>query len=527
MPSQGKRHSDISLISHWRSAFAERAATTAVRCGDNTLTQTELALRAAQVAHLLPSRYSSSTHANPVVAILGGRALTTLESIIGSLLSGQAYAILDTTASATHLASLLDVLRPAALVLAEQPEHTTDEIIRSYAATHAIPVLAWWRQRLNPAPNVPDLSFFQSGSGEDIAYVMFTSGTTGKPKGVCVSHAAACMAVDAHVKTLAINTDDVIANEVAFTFDVSMLDIFAALSTGATLEILEQDIVDCPERLARQLASTQSTVLFTVPTVTRELLQVPESGFGNLRALALTGEVLSMEHTGALLQALPQGAAVWNLYGSTEMPYVFARCLTPGFTGEPGRFVAKVPGLTLGLDGEFRQNHWQSGQVGELSVKGVPVMSGYLDKDGAWPSARPGGVSVHHTGDLFEVQPNHDLYFRGRTDRQVRVQGYRVELDGLEACAERLPRVRDAIAVPRNDTLLLAVTLGHTHCRDYTDKIVEACCESFPQFASFGEVKIIDNLPRTASGKKDRQRIPLLFGDKTNDTWNSWDSVAA
>lgn len=521
MSNQGKQHSGVSLITDWISLFAEQGANLAVRCGNNSLTQAELALQAARIAQFLPDSDQPSTQTNPVVAIFGGRALTTIEGIIGSLLAGQAYSVLDTVATRQRLSALLDILRPTALILAEQPDIPTKTLITSYASSHSIPMLEWYKQRLNPIPHVLDMSSFEPSGGEDIAYVMFTSGTTGEPKGVCVSHAAARMAVDSYVENLKINANDVIANEVAFTFDVSMLDMFAALSTGAILEILEQSTVDCPERLAQELVSTQSTILFTVPTVTQELLQVPRFNFGNLRTLALTGEVLSTQHAHALLQAVPQNANVWNFYGGTEMPYVFARRCMLSATDEPSCFAPSAPGLTLGLDGDFQQNHWSPGQVGELSVRGVTVMSGYLVKDGIWPVDRPSGALMHHTGDLFEVQTNHDLCFVGRADRQVRVHGYRVELDGLEACAERLPWVKHTIAILQgNGKLLLAATVDQPPS-DSILKISEACCESFPEFSTFGEVRIIDKLPRTASGKKDRQGASLLFSKLRKNTCNN------
>lgn len=365
----------------------------------------------------------------------------------------------------------------------------------------------------NPAPPFP-LDGIVRG-GDDPAYVMFTSGTTGEPKGVLVPHRA--------IARLVINTDyvalmpgDTVAQAAPLGFDAATFEVWAPLLAGARLAFIDDETLFDPAALRDALVRHSVDVMWLTATLFNRVADEEPEAFRSLRQLISGGEALSPTHVARVMTACPELRLV-NGYGPTEnttftTTHPIGRSDLVASSIPIGRPVANSRALVLGRGGMLQP----VGVWGELHAGGDGLALGYVGRPDLTERAFPeiGGERLYRTGDVVRWTENGVLEFGGRRDDQVKIRGHRIEIGAIEAVLSALPGVRDAavLAVDEGDRrhLVAFVASGAPDI----DRWRAAVRDRLPDYMLPGRFVAIDVLPASANGKKDRQALLALAAEQ-------------
>ncbi|WP_017587948.1 AMP-binding protein [Nocardiopsis ganjiahuensis] len=375
------------------------------------------------------------------------------------------------------------------------------------------------RGLLDPDTRYLDLDAPVSGSGttprvsvppEDAAYILYTSGSTGRPKGVTISHAAVLAFAEWACRELDAGPEDRFANHAAFTFDLSLLDLYAAFRAGASVTLVPEGYAFAPDRLVDFVHSERVSVWYSVPSAL--VLMLRDGGLADrppppsLRAVLFAGEVLAVEYVRRLAAWSP--ARLLNLYGPTETNACTFHEVGPADLerDQPvpiGRATAGNRVRALAPDGSPAV----AGQIGELVVEGPTVMVGY------WGQAPVEGA--YATGDLVRTREDGAFDYVGRKDSMAKVRGYRVEPGAVEAALESSPDVEAAAVVVAGEGLAAAMTafvvLG-SGARVGVLGIKRHAARHLPSYMIPDHVRFVGELPLTPNGKTDRLALAVQAG---------------
>ena len=364
----------------------------------------------------------------------------------------------------------------------------------------------------------------------DPAYLIFTSGTTGRPKGVVMSHRANVAFFRAVRRLGLVAPGDRVATTSPLQFDFSLLDIGMALGAGATVVAVPRDRLRWPRRFLGFLRDAGASHVHGVPSIWRPVLRTEPEALAalGLRGVLFCGEEFPL-HELRRMQSLSPATRIVNCYGATES-------MACSFTDVPRPIPDDLDRLSIGFahDGaemtlvdERGRPILEPGVVGEIHLRGTSLFSGYWNDPDATrgalvpdPLNPASGQLVFRTGDLAHRGPDGELYFRSRADSQVQIRGNRVEPGEVERRLLEHPAVEAATALvlpgADGDPVLTAFAVTAPDAPDAGRVRLRAwCAEALPGYMVPQELHLIDELPVTENGKVDRERLTAAFGARS------------
>jgi len=479
-----------------------------------------------------------------VVAIYAHRSASLVWSLLGVLKAGGAFLLLDPSQPASRLIECLEIARPAGWLQLDSAGALPDELERFVASRPelfrlAIPSRAAAESRgfLADVPATPpDVRI----GANDPAYVAFTSGSTGAPKGILGTHGPLSHFLAWHVQTFGLNDSDRYSLLSGLAHDPLLRDVFTPLVTGAQLVIPDQDDIGS-DRLARWVDDERITVAHLTPAMGHVLAGSFDSGspaagangtptvkhaIPSLRWLFFGGDRLTRRDVDRARLWAPAASCV-NFYGTTETPQAIAwhvahRADAAAGNGQPadaadqnaaeviplGRGIADVQLLLLNASGKL----CGIGEVGEIHVRTPHLARGYIHDDAMTrerflvnPFAADPNDRMYKTGDLGRYRPDGSVDFLGRADDQVKIRGYRVEPAEIESVLRTHDAVGDVLirmheAAP-GDHRLTAYVVPRNGVQPSTREIRRYLKDRLPEFMVPSAFVLLDRIPLTPNGK--------------------------
>ncbi|KAF1718194.1 non-ribosomal peptide synthetase [Pseudoxanthomonas yeongjuensis] len=486
----------------------------ALRFGQEAMTYSQLESRANRIAHLLRA---AGARRGALVGISIDRGIDMLASLLGILKTGAGYVPLDPQFPADRLAYMAEDAGLAALITE-----------RKYAARFDLdgrPVLAIDEMEAQIA-SAPDLRIghdLDCALPESVAYVIYTSGSTGRPKGVQVQHSAVSNFLTGMQAQPGLGADDRLLAVTTLSFDIAVLELMLPLSVGAQVVLADRDTASDAIALARLLDESGATVMQATPSTWRLLLETGWSGGPGFSALC-GGEALAPDLAAALL---PRCGALWNLYGPTETTvWSTAAKVQAGADGRVsdihiGRPIANTRIWILDAQGELCPR----GVPGEICIGGQGVTLGYLarpeltadrfiadrhsDPDANVSGERP---MLYRTGDRGRWRADGNIEHMGRMDFQVKVRGYRIELEEIDNNLATHPSVARVVTVARElrpgDVRLIAYVVAQPGSAIVESGLAAHLRGTLPEYMIPQHIVVLDAIPLLPNGKVDRKSLP-------------------
>jgi amino acid adenylation domain-containing protein len=443
------------------------------------------------------------------VAILGGRSYECYAGLLGACWSGAAYVPLNPRLPAARLRTVLETIHPDAILVDEEGE----------CALAGLPDCGQRPAvRIRTVESRSVLREPSSVNSQGIAYILFTSGSTGVPKGVAIAFSGVSCFLAAMDQRYPLLPEDRVAQPCDLSFDISVSNIFTAWNSGAAVYVVPRTQAMAPRDFLRAEAIT---AWFSTPSVAMFLEQMRMLTPGIFPALRYTmfgGDGLPAGAADRWMEAAPNGS-VENIYGPTE---ITVACTGVRYTGPetvtPGRGIVAIgtafPGTELRILGELGQEVG-TGQPGELLIGGPQVGLGYW-QDPALTAARfpvVDGRRWYRSGDLVHRDAPGLYHFLGRADNQVKVRGYRVELGEVEAHLREVCSSNTVAAVPWPVRLgsasgIVAFVSGTLRS---PIEIQRALRDRLPAHSTPNQVRVLDSLPVGLTGKIDRQALAAVL----------------
>ncbi|HTU45731.1 MAG TPA: amino acid adenylation domain-containing protein [Bryobacteraceae bacterium] len=463
----------VTISALVEAKIAQVPQRTAVTFEDHQLTFHELDCRAANFARELQAEGAKS---GMLVAVCIERSVEMLVALLGILKIGAAYLPIDPSLPAERRDFLLSDAKPHFSVTSK-----------------ALTIIQRHAER--------------SGQYAGLAYVLYTSGSTGVPKGVEVPESAVVNFLRSMQREPGFSSSDILLAVTTLSFDIAVLELFLPLISGGTLVIASRQVVSDPTRLMEVMRDSGCTVMQGTPAIWRSLIDAGWRGNSHLKVLC-GGESLSR---GLADKLVVRSGELWNMYGPTETTiWSTVQKVEPGQGAVPiGHPINNTQVYVL----DAQLQLVPTGITGELYIGGNGLARGYGDRakltaERFVPSPFASGERMYRTGDLARWRPSGELECLGRADNQVKVRGYRIELQEIENVLAKAPGVHGAAAKTWRDASGENGLVAYIQGSFVTSNLREYLCRRLPEYMIPSRFVELPALPLTPNGKLDRKALP-------------------
>jgi amino acid adenylation domain-containing protein len=490
--------------------FEEQVANTpdaiALFFGEQRFTYLELNKRANRLAHHLKSM---GIGPEVPVGLMLERSADLVIAILGILKAGGAYVPLDSTYPLERLDFMLKDARLPVLITEDALLDKLPSFFGQVLCIDSDAELFASASESNPASNV---------TGENLAYIIYTSGSTGQPKGIIIPHRGVTRLVR-NTNYVQVQTSDRVAQASSASFDAITFELWGALLNGAQVVGISKDLALSPVDFAAQIREREITIIFLTTALFNQMAMSEPTAFATVRQVLFGGEAVEPKWVRTILA---EGAPkiLEHVYGPTEsttyatwyqvrevtedaltvpiggplsntLVYVLDRHLEPAPIGIPGE-------LFIGGDGLARGYLWRPELTAERFVPN--------------PFSAEPGARLYRTGDLVRFLPEGQIEFLGRVDNQVKVRGFRIELEEIEAVLRTHPKVKETVVLARSDNAGERRLAAYVVCNnDHAPTASEwrtFLASKLPDYMVPAAFVLLDKLPLNSSGKVDRRALP-------------------
>ncbi|HEU4881106.1 MAG TPA: amino acid adenylation domain-containing protein, partial [Longimicrobium sp.] len=517
-------------VEPWRGAVHETFAAHAAESPDalavedprETWTYGELDAAANRIAHRLIDCVVRPGH---VVSLYAHRSAPLVRALLGVWKAGAAFAVLDPAYPPARLAAQVRAAKPLVILLATAAGDVPGDVIEALGESVKGAIV------LGPKSDDPDaIARFPttapavSVEPDDLAYVAFTSGTTGTPKAIAGTHRPLAHFFGWYAKELWISASDRFSLLSGLAHDPLLRDVFAPLAVGGSIAIPDPGEIGTPGYLAGWMRDEEITVAHLTPAMAQVVASSADADLPALRLACFGGDVLRAGDV-ERLRAIAPNAETVNFYGATETPQAMGFFRLPADLAEVGPAVPVGQGIE-GVDllvvtplGTLAG----IGERGEIAVRTPYLSRGYLN-DAELTAARfiPNPLigdpadRVYRTGDLGRYRPDGAVEPVGRADQQVKVRGFRVELGEVEAAVAKHPAIREAAVIAR-ETGLVAYWVPVEESVEPDAAALRLHLKALlPEYMVPSAWVRLERLPLTANGKLDRRALPEPEGVATD-----------
>jgi amino acid adenylation domain-containing protein len=482
--------------------------TVAIVHEDQQLTYHELNARANQLAHYLRKLGIGS---DTLVGICMERSIDMMVGLLGVLKAGGAYVPLDPEYPHQRLAFMVEDSHMAVLL--------THGKVANQLPLDAVTIIHldtdWSTISTESSHNL-----LTELNPSHLAYTLYTSGSTGRPKGVQISHHAIVNHMLWMQKTYPLLSDDSVLQKTPFSFDASVWEFWAPLTSGAVLSFARTGGQRDPQYLIRTICEQKITTLQVVPTLLEALLAHNEfTNCRSLRRVYAGGEALRPKLLRQFKEALPETSLI-NLYGPTETTidatHWYCQYEPTLRTVPIGRPIANTQTYILDRQGQ----PVPIGVLGELHIGGAGLARGYLNREALTaekfirhPFSHDANARLYKTGDLTRYLADGTIEFLERVDHQVKIRGFRIELGEIEQLLAQHPQVKETVVSvyepSPDDKRLVAYIVAKQGATQNSSELRHFLKEELSEYMLPSAYVFLDTLPLTPNGKLDRKALPI------------------
>lgn len=479
-------HNVVRLHTLLEHAAEQHPEHTSIIFDEQSITYKALDVAADRISEMLQT---AGIGPGARIALCCPKSIATVASLFGILKAGAAYLPVDFFSPAERNQFIVKNAEAAAVIADKSIQHL-------------------FEADFDLAGTVSDtLILLKSKSGEHapspdgLAYILYTSGSTGVPKGVMHSHEAALEFVNWSSNVFKPKTSDRFSSHAPFHFDLSVFDLFVAVKHAASIVLIPEEVAKQPLLLAPLIGQSGVTVLYCTPsvlTLLSEYGKMERYSFEKLRLVLFAGEVFAISKFKALREKVPQ-AVYYNLYGPTETNV----CT---YFHVPEKIDVTIP------IGNVCEHYRMLIRDEELYIAGKGLMLGYWKGDpekAFWRDEQ--GLHWYNTGDLVSTDEAGNLIFKGRRDRMVKRNGYRIELDEIETALDKHPHIAESAVIAYRDEeeqLNIAAFVVVTNEDEKSVlRMKEYCMKSLPSYMVPNRFVFAERLPYTSSHKTDYQEL--------------------
>jgi D-alanine--poly(phosphoribitol) ligase subunit 1 len=498
----------MKLISAIQDIANTKPETLAYISPEKEITYGELWKHSERIASYL---LNQSFQAKSPILVYGHMEPEMLISFLGCVKSGHPYIPVDTSIPMERIAKIIDSAKTELVINVSDKPLLLDN--------QAIPVMSPDEILLSQSVDVL-VDSFNWVDDDDNFYIIYTSGSTGNPKGVQISANNLQSFVDWMVKDFPITGQLRFLNQAPYSFDLSVMDLYPALASGGNVFAITKEMIARPKILFEALKSSNTQVWTSTPSFVQMCLMDPsfnEELLPEVTVFLFCGEILPVSISRQLMERFPK-ASIFNTYGPTEATVAITIVeVTP-------EIVDTYPSLPVGRPKEDTKlllvdedgNEVPEGEKGEIIIVGPSVSKGYLGEPELTDKAffQFNGQQAYRTGDAGYMEKGF-LFYKGRIDFQIKLHGYRMELEEIEHHIAKSKYVKAVVVIPiyQNDKIeylsASIVPSEHTFEKEYqlTSAIRNELGEVLPAYMIPRKFTYHEELPMTPNGKVDRKQI--------------------